>query len=61
MPLTMVKNRCPQNHRCPALQVCPSGALTQNGFDAPAVDRSKCTDCGKCTRHCPTGALSLAD
>jgi ferredoxin len=21
------------------------------------VDRSKCTDCGKCSRHCPTGAL----
>ncbi len=54
----LVRERyCPQNHRCPSVRLCPTGALTQRGFAAPVVDESKCTDCGKCTRYCPTGAL----
>lgn len=60
MVLNVIHDRCPQNHRCPAVRVCPFGALTQNGFDAPAVDLSKCTGCGKCARVCPTGALMLS-
>jgi formate hydrogenlyase subunit 6/NADH:ubiquinone oxidoreductase subunit I len=39
---------------------CASGALTQRGYDAPIVDLSKCTGCGKCVGVCPTGALMLA-
>jgi len=58
--LTIVEDRCPQNHRCPAVAVCPVGALTQNGLHAPTVDRSKCTHCGKCAKQCPTGALRMA-
>lgn len=57
MALTVNKNRCPQNHRCPIINVCPFGAITQNGYGLPVIDESKCTDCGKCTRFCPTGAV----
>jgi Fe-S-cluster-containing hydrogenase component 2 len=57
MAIKVIKNRCPQNHPCPAINVCPVNALKQNGFEAPAIDESKCIDCGKCTRYCPMGAL----
>jgi len=46
-------SRCPQNHRCPTLRVCPTGALQQEGFNAPFVDHELCIDCGKCTYSCP--------
>lgn len=51
--------RCPQNHPCPSVQVCPAEALSQKGFDAPTVDMDKCIKCGKCVKHCPRGAISL--
>jgi Fe-S-cluster-containing hydrogenase component 2 len=44
---------CPQNHKCPAQQHCPVGAIEQtNAFSAPSIDEEKCTDCGICTRVC---------
>jgi ferredoxin len=55
--MKVIELRCPQNHACPALRVCPVGALKQAGVSAPTVEKDKCTDCGKCTRLCPTGAL----
>jgi ferredoxin len=57
--IKVIKENCPANHHCPAVSVCPVGALTQDGFDAPKIDEAKCTKCGKCTRVCPTGALFL--
>jgi len=51
--------RCPQNHPCPSIRVCPTGALTQKGFRAPDVSQEKCVGCGKCVRYCPMRALSL--
>ncbi|MFA5878667.1 MAG: 4Fe-4S binding protein [Candidatus Margulisiibacteriota bacterium] len=59
MTIIVDKNRCPQNHPCPAIRVCPVGALTQKGFDAPIVDESKCINCGKCSKFCPMRALIL--
>lgn len=59
MTLTVNKNRCPQNHPCPSVNVCPVGALSQKGFDAPAVDPDKCIKCGKCVKFCPMRALSF--
>jgi Fe-S-cluster-containing hydrogenase component 2 len=44
---------------CPAVMVCPVGALTQEGYGAPKVDNEKCIDCSKCTYFCPTGAIVL--
>jgi len=58
--LKVSKYRCPQNHPCPAVRVCPSQALSQTGYAAPAVDDRKCISCGKCVRFCPMGALTLS-
>lgn len=57
--LAVNKARCPQNHPCPSVRVCPAGALSQKGYGAPVVDQSKCTKCGKCVRYCPKLALKL--
>ena len=38
---------------------CPTGAISfirKNGFDYPAIDRSKCTRCGMCSLICPVNA-----
>lgn len=58
--LQVNKKRCPQNHPCPAIRVCPTKALSQSGFAAPNVDDQKCISCGKCVSFCPMGALTLA-
>jgi len=50
---------CPQNHRCPTVFYCPVGAITQTGFGIPVIDEEKCTNCGKCTKVCPTRAMSF--
>lgn len=57
--LKVIKEKCPQDHRCPALRVCPVGALKQVGNDLPTVDNSLCIECGKCVRFCPMNALVL--
>lgn len=57
MTISVNKRRCPQNHLCPALKVCPVNALSQDGFSAPMVDTTKCIDCKKCIRFCPMGAF----
>lgn len=57
--VTIATARCPQNHACPAVGVCPAGALSQTGHAAPVVDADKCTGCGKCVRFCPKGAFAL--
>ena len=48
-----------KNHKCPAVNVCPVSALSQNGFEAPTVDYDKCIKCGKCSNVCPKKALVL--
>ena len=50
---------CPQNHKCPAVKVCPVGALTQEGFKVPNINYDKCIRCGKCSNFCPKKALVL--
>lgn len=57
--LTVKKMRCPQNHACPSVKVCPVGALSQNKFEAPKVDVNKCIKCGKCVKFCPMKALDF--
>ena len=55
---TIIEN-CPQNHKCPAVNVCPVGALIQKDFEAPKIDYDKCVKCGKCSNFCPKKALVL--
>lgn len=58
--VTIVEN-CPKNHSCPSVRICPMGALTQQGFNAPTIDYTKCIACGKCANFCPKKALVLID
>lgn len=57
--LVIERKNCPQNHPCPAVKVCPVGALSQSGFNAPEIDYNKCVACGKCSDFCPKKALQL--
>ena len=57
--LIVIDKKCPQNHTCPSISVCPVGALKQDGIKAPTVDNNVCIKCGKCVRFCPMGALKL--
>ena len=57
--LNITVEKCPQNHPCPAVKVCPVGALSQEGFSAPKINREKCIRCGKCSAFCPKKALTL--
>lgn len=57
--LKVVTEKCPQNHPCPSVSVCPVGALSQKGFAAPEVDQDKCVRCGKCAAFCPKKALVI--
>lgn len=59
MTLVVKTQRCPQNHPCPSIRVCPVGALKQKGYAAPTVDMNLCIKCGKCIRFCPMRALVL--
>lgn len=60
MTVKVSAQRCPQNHPCPAVRVCPVGAISQKGFGLPTVDAAKCIDCNKCVKFCPMGALQPA-
>jgi Fe-S-cluster-containing hydrogenase component 2 len=57
MSLKISASRCPQNHRCPIVNVCPVGAISQNGYGLPVIDEEKCIDCGKCIKFCPMKAV----
>jgi Fe-S-cluster-containing hydrogenase component 2 len=61
MNLVVNHRRCPQNHPCPSVRVCPVNALSQQRYEAPAVDQDKCIECGKCVKFCPMGALALEE
>ena len=62
MKLIVNKSRCPQNHRCPAIAVCPTKAISQKHiFALPVIYYDKCVTCGKCIRYCPMGAFVKAE
>jgi Fe-S-cluster-containing hydrogenase component 2 len=57
MALTINPSACPQNHRCPIINVCPIGAISQSGNDLPVIEETLCTECGKCAKYCPMRAV----
>lgn len=61
MKIIVDKNRCPQNHPCPAVKVCPVGAIRQNGTAAPVIEHEKCIECEECVMFCPMGAIGAKD
>lgn len=58
--IKVIEQRCPKNHKCPAIRVCPVNAIKQEGFSAPVIE-SHCIDCGQCVKFCPMQALVLED
>lgn len=58
MAITINTMRCPQNHRCPSVGICPTGAIRQQGNGAPTIDEEKCVACGRCLMSCPFGVFS---
>lgn len=59
MKIVVDKNRCPQNHPCPSVKVCPVDAIIQEGYKAPKIDYDKCIKCKKCIKYCPMGAFKV--
>ena len=57
MALAVDPGRCPQNHRCPMLAVCPAEAITQEGYGLPRINPDKCIECGKCMKICGMQAV----
>lgn len=55
--IRVIKERCPSNHACPSVRVCPVDALVQDGYEAPVVDENKCIECEACVGFCPMGAI----
>lgn len=58
MSIKVDSDKCPQNHPCPVVRICPTKAIKQQGFKAPTIDQSKCIDCGRCLRYCGYGAFN---
>lgn len=61
--MNVIPVRCPQNHPCPLVPLCPTGAISQTGFRAPVIDEEKCVECGLCAASCAYRAVvpGLAD
>jgi ferredoxin len=57
--ITVIDERCPQDHRCPMIRACPQHAISQEGHKAPIVNSSLCVECMVCVKGCPHGAFAL--
>ena len=56
MKILVNKQKCPQNHVCPSIKVCPKGAISQETpFSLPVVDAEKCM------QFCPMGAFEKVE
>lgn len=59
--LIIETTKCPQNHLCPSVRICPKQALTQEGMKAPIIDYDKCIACGICAKSCGKQALQIVE
>ncbi len=59
MNVVIIEEKCPKNHKCPAIAVCPVGAVVQDKFNAPKIKEEICIRCGKCVMLCPKNALVI--
>ncbi len=54
--------KCPANHHCQAVAVCPMDALYQaDEHHAPEINYNLCVACGACTRRCGKQALQIIE
>ena len=51
--IAVISEKCPQDHVCPMIRLCKQEAISQEGFQAPAIDDEKCIDCMVCVKKCP--------
>lgn len=62
MKLVVKEERCPKNHFCPVINVCPKQAIVQKSpFDAPLIEDENCSECGICTNYCAYGAITYTN
>lgn len=62
MKIVVNNEKCPHNHPCPAIAVCPVGAISQKDPNSlPVIDEDLCIICGKCKNYCPKGAFMKVD
>lgn len=52
---------CPQNHKCPLIEICPVGAISQIDFNLPKIDKNVCIECTECMETCPMKAVRSND
>ena len=57
--LKIILENCPQNHKCPAVNVCPVGALSKKNFKTPKINKDKSIKCEKCSNYYTKKALIL--
>lgn len=63
MKMMIHEEKCPQDHACPVVRICPQGAVAQvAGEGAPTINYELCICCGKCVKYCPNGVFEkIAD
>ena len=57
MAIIVDQKKCPQNHRCPMIGMCPVDAISQEGYSLPVIDHNRCIECGVCIKICPMRAV----
>lgn len=51
-----------KKHKCPAVETCPVGAITQKDENTPPqIDPSKCIECETCISVCTMGEFTRED
>lgn len=61
MAVVLDKTKCPHDHVCPLIRICPVNAITQNTEGYPVIDYDTCINCNKCVKYCPMGAMVIKE
>jgi len=55
--IIVLSERCPKDHFCPLVKMCPQKAIDQKDYNAPTIDNDKCIECLICVENCPNKAV----